>query len=77
MKAAVGKLGRRRDSRKRRLPKERSRLNRLIFNDTLLAFIGVVVGIALFSLGGLALDWWVYHDRYGLGFIDYLRIIVF
>ena len=76
MKAAVGKLGRRRDSR-RRLPKERSRLNRLIFNDTLLAFIGVVVGIALFSLGGLALDWWVYHDRYGLGFIDYLRIIVF
>lgn len=70
-------IGRRRDSRKRRLPKERSRLNRLIFNDTLLAFIGVVVGIALFSLGGLALDWWVYHDRYGLGFIDYLRIIVF
>lgn len=69
-------MGRRRDSR-RRLPKERSRLNRLIFNDTLLAFIGVVVGIALFSLGGLALDWWVYHDRYGLGFIDYLRIIVF
>ena len=70
-------IRRRRDSRKRRLPKERSRLNRLIFNDTLLAFIGVVVGIALFSLGGLALDWWVYHDRYGLGFIDYLRIIVF
>ena len=69
-------MGRRRDSR-RRLPKERSRLNRIIFNDTLLAFIGVVVGIALFSLGGLALDWWVYHDRYGLGFIDYLRIIVF
>ena len=69
-------MGRRRDSR-RRLPKERSRLNRLIFNDTLLAFLGVVVGIALFSLGGLALDWWVYHDRYGLGFIDYLRIIVF
>lgn len=70
-------MGRRRDSRKRRLPKERSRLNRLIFNDTLLAFVGVVVGIALFSLGGLALDWWVYHDRYGLGFIDYLRVIVF
>ena len=69
-------MGRRRDPR-RRLPKERSRLNRLIFNDTLLAFIGVVVGIALFSLGGLALDWWVYHDRYGLGFIDYLRVIVF
>ena len=62
---------------KRRLPKERSRLNRRIFNDTLLAFIGVVVGVALFAIGGLALDWWVYQDRYGIGFIDYLRVIVF
>ena len=68
---------RRSETGKRRLPKERSRLNRRIFNDTLLAFIGVVVGIALFALAGLALDWWVYQDRYGIGFIDYLRIIVF
>ena len=70
-------MARRVESPKRRLPKERSRLNRRIFNDTLLAFIGVVVGIALFVVGGLALDWWVYQDRYGIGFIDYLRVIVF
>ena len=68
---------RRSESGKRRLPKERSRLNRRIFNDTLLAFIGVVVGVALFAVAGLALDWWVYKDRYGIGFIDYLRVIVF
>ena len=68
---------RRGESPKRRLPRERSRLNRRIFNDTLLAFIGVVVGIAVFVVGGLALDWWVYKDRYGIGFIDYLRVIVF
>ena len=59
------------------LPKERSRLNRLIFNDTVLAFIGVVVAIAVLGFGGLALDWWVFHDRYGVGFWDYLRVIVF
>ena len=37
----------------------------------------MVVGVALFAIGGLALDWWVYKDRYGIGFIDYLRVIVF
>lgn len=63
--------------KKRRLPKERSRLNRMIFNDTLVAFVGVVLAIAVFSLGGLALDWWVFNDRYGVGFWDYLRVIVF
>lgn len=70
-------MAQRGEAPKRRLPKERSRLNRRIFNDTLLAFIGVVVGVALFAIGGLALDWWVYKDRYGIGFIDYLRVIVF
>lgn len=62
---------------KRHLPKERSRLNRAIFNDTVVSFIGVVVAIAIFGLAGLALDWWVFHDRYGVGFWDYLRVIVF
>ncbi len=64
-------------TRRRRLPRERSRLNRMVFNDTLLALVGVLVAIALFSVGGLALDWWVYRERYGIGFIDYLSTFVF
>ena len=52
-------------------------MNRAIFNDTVVSFIGVVVAIAIFGLAGLALDWWVFHDRYGVGFWDYLRVIVF
>lgn len=64
-------------TRRRRLPRQRSRLNRMVFNDTLLAVAGVFVAIALFAFGGLALDWWVYHDRYQIGFIDYLRTFVF
>ncbi len=62
---------------KHRLPKERSARSRRIFNDTLLASLGVVAAIALFALGGLALDWLVYQERYGLGFYDYLRVVVF
>lgn len=62
---------------KRRLPKERSARSRRIFNDTLLATLGVVVATCLLALGGLALDWLVFSDRYGLGFFDYLRVVVF
>ena len=62
---------------KRRLPKERSARSRRIFNDTLLAALGVVAATLLLALGGLALDWWVFSDRYGLGFYDYLRVVVF
>lgn len=61
---------------RRRLPKERSRWSRMVFNETLLACFGVVVVVGLFVIGGLALDWWVYHDRYGIGFVDYLRTFV-
>lgn len=64
-------------SRKRRLPKERSARSRRIFNDTLLATLGVVAATCLLALGGLALDWLVFSDRYGLGFFDYLRVVVF
>lgn len=64
-------------SGKRRLPKERSARSRRIFNDTLLATLGVVVATCLLALGGLALDWLVFSDRYGLGFFDYLRVVVF
>ena len=51
--------------------------SRRIFNDTLLATLGVVVATCLLALGGLALDWLVFSDRYGLGFFDYLRVVVF
>ena len=52
-------------------------LGRVLRSQTMLALIGTLVAIALFSLGGLALDWWVFYDRYQIGFIDYLRAFVF
>ena len=52
-------------------------LGRILRSQTMLAVLGTLVAIALFSLGGLALDWWVYNDRYQIGFIDYLRVFVF
>ena len=64
-------------ARRVRLRPERSARSRRIFNDTLLASLGVVVAVAVLAFGGLALDWWVFHDRYGLGFYDYLRVVVF
>ncbi len=52
-------------------------LGGLLRSQTMLALIGTLGAIALFSLGGLALDWWVFYDRYRIGFIDYLRAFVF
>ena len=52
-------------------------LGQILRSQTMLAVLGTLVAIALFSLGGLALDWWVYNDRYQIGFIDYLRVFVF
>ena len=62
----------------RPLPRESTgKLARALRSQTLWALIGTLVAIALFTLGALALDWWVYHDRYRLGFFDYLRTFVF
>ena len=62
----------------RPLPKEPAgKLARALRSQTLWALIGTLAAIALFTLGGLALDWWVYYDRYRLGFVDYLRAFVF
>ena len=52
-------------------------LGRILCSQTMLAVLGTLIAIVLFSLGGLALDWWVYNDRYQIGFIDYLRVFVF
>ena len=52
-------------------------LGRVLRSQTVLALLGTLAAIALFSIGGLALDWWVYNDRYQIGFLDYLRVFVF
>ena len=52
-------------------------LGRVLRSQTMLALFGTLVAIALFAVGGLALDWWVYNDRYQIGFLDYLRVFVF
>ena len=52
-------------------------LGRVLRSQTVLALLGTLAAIALFSFGGLALDWWVFYDRYQIGFIDYLRAFVF
>lgn len=47
-----------------------------LLNDMVLALLGVVVGIVALALGGVALTWLVYRDRYGVGFLDYLTDVV-
>ena len=47
-----------------------------LFNDMVLALLGVVAGIVALALGGVALTWLVYRDRYGVGFLDYLTDVV-
>ena len=53
------------------------RLARLLRGDTLRSLAAVTVICLIVSFGGLALTWLVYRERYGLGFIDYLRVMVF
>lgn len=50
---------------------------RLVFNDTVLALLGVLAAIAGLALAGVGLTWLVFRDRYGVGFIDYLTQVVF
>ena len=50
---------------------------RLAWNDTVLALVGVLAAIAALALAGVALTWLVFHDRYGVGFLEYLTEIVF
>lgn len=47
-----------------------------LLNDMVLALLGVVAGILALALGGVALTWLVYRDRYGVGFLDYLTDVV-
>ena len=47
-----------------------------LLNDMVLALLGAVVGILALALGGVALTWLVYRDRYGVGFLDYLTDVV-
>lgn len=50
---------------------------RLACSDTVLALVGVLTAIAALALAGVALTWLVFHDRYGVGFLEYLTEIVF
>ena len=60
---------------RRRRP--RSRLARVLLNDTLIAVIAVVGVVLLVALLGLVLTWMVFRDRYEVGFVEYLRLFVF
>lgn len=54
----------------------RRRLLRLVFNDTVLALLGVLAAIAVFALAGTVLTWLVFRERYGVGYWEYLLDVV-
>ena len=50
---------------------------RWMLNDTVLALLGVLAAIAVLAFAGVVLTWFVFRERYGLGFVDYLTEVVF
>lgn len=53
------------------------RVLRAVFNDTVLALLGVLAAIAGLVLAGTVLTWLVFRERYGVGYFDYLTEVVF
>ena len=52
------------------------RILRLLKNDALIAAVAVL-GVSFFACFGVAvITWFTYRERYGVGFIEYLRLFL-
>ena len=52
------------------------RILRLLKNDALIAAVAVLA-VSFFACFGVAvLTWFTYRERYGVGFIEYLRLFL-
>ena len=55
------------------MPKPRSLVERFLKSPTVVAFAAVVGVIMVAVLGFTWLTWLVFQERYGVGFIDFVR----
>ena len=53
--------------------KAQSPVVRVLKSPTVVSFVAVVGVVAVATLGFVVLTWLVFKDRYGVGFIDYVR----
>ena len=52
------------------------RILRLLKNDALIAALAVLAVSFLACFGVAVLTWFTYRERYGVGFIEYLRLFL-
>ena len=52
------------------------RILRLLKNDALIAAVAVLAVSFIACFGVAVITWFTYRERYGVGFIEYLRIFV-
>ena len=52
------------------------RILRVVKNDTLIAAVAVLAVSFVACFGVAVITWFTYRERYGVGFIEYLRIFL-
>lgn len=52
------------------------RFLRLLKNDTLIAALAVLAVSFIACFGVAVITWFTYRERYGVGFIEYLRLFL-
>ena len=52
------------------------RILRLLKNDALIAAVAVLAVSFIACFGVAVITWFTYRERYGVGFIEYLRIFL-
>ena len=55
------------------MPKPRSLVERFLKSPTVIAFAAVVGAIMVAVMGFAWLTWLVFEERYGIGFVDFVR----
>ena len=53
--------------------KPRSPVVRFLRSPTVVAFVAVVGAVMVALMGFVVLTWLVFEERYGVGFVDYVR----
>lgn len=60
----------------RKQPTVARRILRLLKNDALIAAVAVLAVSFIACFGVAVITWFTYRERYGVGFIEYLRLFL-
>lgn len=60
----------------RKQPTVARRILRLLKNDALIAAVAVLAVSFVACFGVAVITWFTYRERYGVGFIEYLRLFL-